>query len=71
MMDIKTYYDKIEKVLASRKPTKTSKSSRKGLLSKSSTEPTPTGKEKNSLMSIVEIIEGIREVREEMKNGKK
>jgi hypothetical protein len=71
MMDVKTYYDKIEKVLASRKPTKTGKSSRKGLLSQSSTEPKPTGKEKNTIMSIVDIIEGIREAREEMTNAKK
>lgn len=71
MMNVKTYYDKIEKVLESRKSTKTGKSSRKGLLAQSSTEPKPTGKENNTLMSIVEIIEGIREAREEMTNGKK
>ena len=71
MMNVKAYYDKIEKILESRKPTKTGKPSRKGLLAQSSTESKPTGKEKNTMMSIVEIIEGIREAREEMTNGKK
>ena len=70
-MNVKTYYDKIEKILESRKPTKTGKSSRKGLLAQSSAESKPTGKEKNTLMSIVEIIEGIREAREELTNGTK
>lgn len=70
MMNIKTYYDSIEKVLESRKSTKKGKSSRKGLLAQSS-EAAPTGKEKNDMMSIVEIIEGIREAREEMTNGTK
>lgn len=70
MMNIESYYNKIERALEMRKSTKTTKSSRKGLLAQSS-EPAPTGKEKNDMMSIVEIIEGIREAREEMTNGKK
>ena len=71
MMNIEAYYDKIEAAIEARKSTKTSKSSRKGLLAPSSSEPKPTGKEKNQMMAIVEIIEGIREAREEMTNGKK
>lgn len=70
MMNIKAYYDKIEAVLSSRQSTKTSKSKKKGLLAQSS-EQKPTGKEKNQMMTIVEIIEGIREAREEIKNGRK
>lgn len=70
MMNVKGYYNSIEKMLESRKSTKTNKSSRKGLLAQSS-EAKPTGKEKNDMMSIVEIIEGIREAREELTNGTK
>lgn len=70
MMNVKAYYDKIEAVLSSRKTTKTGKSKKKGLLAQSS-EQKPTGKEKNQMMTIVEIIEGIRQAREEIKNGSK
>lgn len=70
-MNVKGYYDSIEKMLESRKNNKTSKSSRKGLLAQSSSEPKTTGKEKNQMMAIVEIIEGIREAREELTNGTK
>jgi hypothetical protein len=71
MMNIESYYAKIELALEARKSTKTTKSSRKGLLAPSSSESKPTGKEKNQMMTIVEIIEGIREAREGMTNGKK
>lgn len=69
MLNNESYYNKIEKVLEMRKSTKTGKSSRKGLLAQTSSET--TGKEKNQMMTIVEIIEGIREAREEMTNDKK
>ena len=71
MMNVKGYYNSIEKMLESRKSTKTSKSSRKGLLAQSSSEAKPTGNKKNDMMAIVEIIEGIREAREELTNGTK
>lgn len=69
MMNIEAYYNKIEKILESRKSTKTSKSSRKGLLAQGDKDATP--KQKNDMMAIVEIIEGIRQAREEFTNGSK
>lgn len=69
MMNIEAYYDKIERVLESRKGTKTGTSKKRGLLAQG--DKTVTPKEKNDMMSIVEIIEGIREAREELTNGTK
>jgi hypothetical protein len=71
MMNVKGYYENIEKMLESRKSSKTSKSSRKGLLAQSSSDTKATGKKKNDMIAIVEIIEGIREAREELTNGTK
>ena len=68
-MNIEAYYDKIERVLESRKGTKTSTAKKRGLLAQG--DKTVTPKQKNDMMSIVEIIEGIREAREELTNGKK
>lgn len=70
MMNIEAYYDKIEAVLASRKTTKTGKSSKRGLLAPSGAN-TPSKKETNQMMTIIEIVEGIREAREELLNGTK
>jgi hypothetical protein len=69
MMNIEAYYDKIERVLESRKGAKTNTTKKRGLLAQGDKPTTP--KQKNDMMSIVEIIEGIREAREELTNGKK
>lgn len=71
MMNIESYYNKIERVLEMRKASKNGKAARKGLLAQSSSDPKSTVAEKKQMMAIVEIIEGIREAREEMTNDKK
>ena len=68
-MNIEAYYDKIERLLESRKGAKTNTNKKRGLLAQNDKAATP--KQKNDMMSIVEIIEGIREAREELTNGKK
>lgn len=68
-MNIEAYYDKIERVLESRKGTKTNTTKKRGLLAQGDKATTP--KQKNNMMAIVEIIEGIREAREELTNGTK
>jgi hypothetical protein len=70
MMNIEAYYNKIEAAIASRKTTKKGKSSKRGLLAPSGAD-TSTKKEASQMMSIVEIVEGIREAREEILNGTK
>jgi hypothetical protein len=69
MMNVEAYYDKIERMIESRKGAKTSAAKKRGLLAQS--DKTATPKQKNEMMAIVEIIEGIREAREELTNGKK
>lgn len=69
MMNVEAYYDKIERVLESRKGTKTNTNKKRGLLAQG--DKTITPKQKNDMMAIVEIIEGIREAREELTNGTK
>ena len=69
MMNIEAYYDKLEATIAARKTTKSGKSSKRGLLS--SGKDVTTKKQTNQMMAIVEIIEGIREAREEILNGTK
>ncbi len=68
-MNIEAYYDKIERVLESRKGKKPSAAKKRGLLAQSDKDATP--KQKNDMMSVIEIIEGIREAREELTNGTK
>ena len=70
MQPIKTYCDKIESLLAQRKSSKVVKKTKGGLLapSKSMSE---TKTDQSQLNTIVDIVEGIREAREEILNGKK
>ena len=70
MMNIESYYDKLEATIAARKTTKSDKTSKRGLLTPSGKNDT-ADKQTNQMMAIVEIIEGIREAREEVLNGKK
>jgi hypothetical protein len=71
MMNIEAYYDKLEAAIAARKTSKSGKSSKRGLLAPSGKDDVSTKKQTNQMMSIVEIIEGIREAREEILNGTK
>jgi hypothetical protein len=71
MMNIEAYYDKLEAAIAARKTTKSGKSSKRGLLAPSGKDDVSTKKQTNQMMAIVEIIEGIREAREEILNGTK
>lgn len=68
MQHIRIYCDKIEAVIASRTPSKDSKKKSKGLLS-SSKDTTP--KERNQLETIADIVQGIREAKEEILNVRK
>jgi hypothetical protein len=70
MMNIESYYNKIEAAIDSRKTTKSGKASKRGLLAPSDKDTT-SNKQTNQMMAIVEIIEGIREAREEILNGTK
>jgi hypothetical protein len=72
MMNIESYYQKIEAIIDARKSSKTGKSSKRGLLTPSGKDdPTSTKKQTSQMLTVVEIIEGIREAREEIVNGKK
>lgn len=66
---IKTYYDKVEAVLASRSKTNKSKKSRRGLLAPSG--DAASSKERDQIETIADIVEGIREAKEEILNARK
>jgi hypothetical protein len=67
---IKTYYDKVEAIVASRQQQSKSKKPRKGLLSPSG-EGGVASKERNQLETIADIVQGIREAKEEILNARK
>jgi len=68
---IKTYYDKVQEVLASRMSSSNGKKKKsKGLLSPSK-NPTTNVKERDQLEIIADIIQGIREAKEEILNARK
>jgi hypothetical protein len=69
MQPIKTYCDKIEAILEKRKSSKVVKKTKGGLLSPSK-EPT-TKADQTQLNTVADIVEGIREAREEILNGNK
>ena len=66
MQPIKTYCDKIESILEKRKSSKATKKPKGGLLSP--TKET-TQADQTQLNTIADIVEGIREAREEILNG--
>jgi hypothetical protein len=67
---IKTYYDKIEAIIASRQQQSKPKKSRKGLLSPTG-EGGAAAKERDQLQTIADIVQGIREAKEEILNARK
>lgn len=67
---IKNYYDKIEAVIASRQQKSKIKKPRKGLLSPSGESGAAT-KERDQLQTIADIVQGIREAKEEILNARK
>jgi hypothetical protein len=69
MKNIETYYKKIDVLLAQRASSKIGKSSKRGLLSPSG-DDTASKKENSQMMAIVDIVESIREAREEILNAK-
>jgi hypothetical protein len=69
MKNIESYYKKIEAVLAQRSSSKTGKSSKRGLLAPSGGDNT-SKKENDQMMTIVDIVESIREARKEILNAK-
>lgn len=71
MQHIRIYCDKIEAVIASRTPFKDSKKKSKGLLSSSKDMSGTAPKERNQLETIADIVQGIREAKEELLNVRK
>jgi hypothetical protein len=71
MMNIEAYYDKLEAAIAARKTSKSGKNSKRGLLAPSGKDTATNKDQTNQMVAIVEIIEGIREAREEILNGTK
>ena len=70
MQHIKVYYNKVEDVLKSRSNGKRKVKNSKGLLAPSG-ESMPTAKnERQQIDVIADIVEGIRQAREEMLNAK-
>jgi hypothetical protein len=69
MKNIESYYNKIDALLAQRASSKTGKSSKRGLLAPSGSDNT-TKKENSQMMAIADIVESIREAREEILNAK-
>lgn len=67
MQHIRSYCDKIEAVIASRTPSKEPKKKSKGLLAPSK----EAAKERNQLDTIADIVQGIREAKEEILNARK
>lgn len=70
MQHIRAYCDKIEAVIASR-TTKDMKKKSKGLLSSSKDLSGMKSKERNQLETIADIVQGIREAKEEILNARK
>lgn len=72
MQHIRIYYDKVEAVIASRaKPKDSKKKKSKGLLSSSKDMSGVAPKERNQLETIADIVQGIREAKEELLNARK
>jgi hypothetical protein len=69
MQPIEIYYKKIDRMLKARESTPKQKG--KGLLSPSGTpKPTNEQRDQGSMQIIAEIVDGIRQARKEMMNGK-
>jgi hypothetical protein len=72
MKNIQTYCDKIEDIIASRMSSKGATKKSKGLLapSKDATTKTTT-KDRGQFEMIADIVQGIREAKEEILNARK
>lgn len=71
MQHIRAYCDKIEAVIASRTAPKETKKKSKGLLAPSKGADTTSSKERSQLEMIADIVQGIREAKEEILNAGK
>jgi len=69
MQHIRSYADKIEAIIASRTATKETKKQSKGLLAPS--KGADASKERTQLEMIADIVQGIREAKEEILNARK
>lgn len=71
MQHIKVYYTKVENILNKRSKGKTKMKSKKGLLAPSADAAPMDSKERQQIDVIADIVEGIRQAREEALNAKK
>lgn len=71
MQHIKVYCKKVEQILQKRMSTKKPVKSKQGLLASSKTEEPTSKGERQQIETIADIVEGIREAREEILNAKK
>lgn len=67
---IRSYYDKIEAIIATRGNMKKAKTTRKGLLSPEG-NGSSAAKERSQLETIADMVQGIREAKEEILNARK
>lgn len=67
---IKSYYDKVEAVIAARAKSKKPKTPRKGLLSPEG-KGSSFDKERDQIETIADMVEGIREAKMEILNARK
>lgn len=71
MQHIRIYCDKIDAIIASRTKPKDSKKKSKGLLSSSKEMTTTPAKQRDQLETIADLVQGIREAKEEILNARK
>lgn len=71
MKHIRSYCDKIEAVIASRTTVKQPTKKSKGLLAPSKEATAVAPKERDQLETIADIVQGIREAKEEILNARK
>lgn len=70
MQHIKVYCKKVEDILAKRMSGKTAVKGKRGLLAPSKTDMSTDKGERQQIETIADIVEGIREAREEILNAK-
>lgn len=71
MQHIRSYSEKIEAIIASRAAPKETKKKAKGLLAPSNRADSTSSKERSQLEMIADIVQGIREAKEEILNAGK
>lgn len=70
MQHIINYCRKVENILATRSSSKKNMSDKKGLLAPSKTPQSMDKEERQQIETIADIVQGIREAREEILNAK-